>query len=93
MGLGTPEKAALIMRIVRGWACDVAAAPKSVSDGDVTLPSESESAYGRAFRSTCLEAARLACPQLAAVCEAQWEPCDTRFWQRCADGRIVSSTP
>ena len=28
-------------------------------------------AYGRAFRSTCLEAARGACPQLAAICAAQ----------------------
>ena len=77
--LGTPETAALIMKIVRGWACDMAAAPKGGSDGDVTLPSESESAYGRAFRSTCFEAARLVCPQLAAVCEAQWEPCNTRI--------------
>ena len=22
-------------------------------------------------------------PQLAAICAAHWEPCDTRFWQRC----------
>ena len=30
-------------------------------------------------------------PQLAAIC-AQWEPCDTRFWQRCDDGWTVDST-
>ena len=49
----------------------------------MVLPIDLENAYGRAFRSTCLEAARGACPQLAAICAAQWEPCDTRFWQRC----------
>ena len=31
-----------------------------------------ENAYGRAFRSTCPEAARDTCPQLAAICAAQW---------------------
>ena len=48
--------------------------------------------HGRTFRSTCLEAARTACPQLAAICAAQWESCDTRFWQRCDDGWTVDST-
>ena len=28
LGLGTPDAAALIVRIVRGWACDIAATPK-----------------------------------------------------------------
>ena len=74
--LGTPDAAALTVRIVRGWANDMAGAPKQ----------------GRAFRSTCLEAVRSTCPQLAAICVAQWEPCDTRFWQRCDDGWAVDST-
>ena len=56
------------------------------------LPNDLEIAHGRAFRSKCLEAARHACPQLAAVCVAQWEPCDTVFWQRLGDGWIVNST-
>ena len=80
LGLGTPDAAALIVRIriVRDWANDVAVAPKVGQDADVMLPIDLENAYGRAFRSTCLEAARSACPQLAAICEAQWEPFRTR---------------
>ena len=31
-------------------------------------------------------------PQLAAICAAQWEPCGTRFWQRCDGGWTVDST-
>ena len=93
LGLGTPDAAALVVRIVRGWANDMAMTPKEGQDADVVvLPIDLENAYGRAFRSTCLEAARTACPQLAAICAAQWEPCDTRFWQRCDDGWTVDST-
>ena len=91
LGLGTPHAAALIVRIVRGWANDMAGAPQ-VQDADVVLPIDLENAYGRAFRSTCLEAAMSACPQLAAICAAQWEPCDTRFWQRFDDGWTFDST-
>ena len=87
--LGT---SALIVRIVRGWANDMAVAPKEGQDADVVLPIDLENGKGRAFRSTCLEAARGACPQLAVICAAQWEPCDTRFWQRCDDGWTVDST-
>ena len=46
----------------------MAAAPKQVQDADVVLPIDLENACGRAFRSTGLEAAREACPQLAAIC-------------------------
>ena len=77
---GTPDAGALIVRIVRGGR-----------GGNVQGTAE-RNAYGMAFRSTCLEAARLACPQLVAMCAAQWEPCDTRFWQRCDGGWIVDST-
>ena len=87
LGLETPDAAALIVRIVRGWANDMA-----VQDADVALPIDLENANGRAYRSTCLEAARTACPQLAAICAAHWEPCDTRFWQRCDDGWTLNST-
>ena len=90
--LGTPDAAALIVRIVRGWANDMAVAPKEGQDADVVLPFDLENAYGRAFRSGCVEAARSACPQLAAICASQWEPCDTRFWRRCDDGWTVDST-
>ena len=89
-GLGTPDAAALIVRIVRGWANDMAAAPKQAYDADVVPPIDLENAHGRAFR--CLEAAKRACPQLAAICAAQWEPCDTRFWQRCDDSWTVDGT-
>ena len=92
LGLGTPDAAALIVCIVRGWANDMAGAPKEGQDADVVLPIGVENANGRAFRSTCLKAARTACPQLAAICAAHWEPCDTRFWQRCDDGWTVDST-
>ena len=68
LGLGTPDAAALIVRMVRSWANDMAAAPKERQDGDVILPIDLENACGRAFPSTCLEAARTACPQLAAIC-------------------------
>ena len=68
------------------------AAPKLGQDADDVLPIDLENAYGRAYRSTCLEAASAACPQLAAICAAQWEPCDTKFWQRCDDGWTVDST-
>ena len=91
LGLGSPDTAALIVRIVRGWANDMVAAPKLGQDADVVLPIYLENAYGRAYRSTVLEAARAACPQLAAICAAQWEPCDTKFWQRCDDGWTVDS--
>ena len=90
--LGTPDAAALIVRIVREWANDMAMAPKVGQDADVVLPIDLENAHGRAFRSTYLEAARSACPQLATICAAQWEPCDTRFWQRCDDGWTVDGT-
>ena len=89
--LGTPDAAVLIVRMVRGWANDMAAAPKQVQYADVVPPIDLENACGRAFRSTCLEAARGACPQLAAICAAQWEPCDTRFWRRCDDGWTVDN--
>ena len=91
-GLGSPDAAALIVRIVRGWANDMVAAPKLGQDADVVLPIDLENACGRAYRSTCLKAARAACPRLAAICAAQWEPCDTKFWQRCDDGWTVDST-
>ena len=92
LGLGTPDAALLIVRIGRGLANDMAVAPKQTEDADVVPPIDLENAFGRAFRSTCVEAARTACPQLAAICAAQWEPCDTRFWQRCDDGWTVDST-
>ena len=84
--------AALIVRIVRGWANDMAVTTKEGQHADVVPPIDLENVYGRAFRSTCVEAARTACPQLAAICAAQWEPCDTRFWQRCDDGWTLDST-
>ena len=58
LGLGSPDAAALIVRIVRGWANDMVAAPKRGQDADVVLPSDLENAYGKAYRSTCLKAAR-----------------------------------
>ena len=92
LGLGTPDAAALIVRIVRSWANDMAVTTKAGHDADVVLPIDRENACGGAFRSTCLEAASAACPQLAAICAAQWEPCDTRFWHRCDDGWTVDKT-
>ena len=86
LGLGTPDAAALIARGVRGWANDMAVARMMGQDADVVLLIDLENAYRNAFRSTCLEAARSVCPQLASICAAQWEPCDTKFWQRCDDG-------
>ena len=67
-------------------------APKGELDADVILPIDVEGVNGRAYRSTCLDAARLACPQLAAVCAAQWEPCETSIWQKCDDGCVASNT-
>ena len=92
LGLGTPDAAALIVRIVRGWANDKAVAPKGPQDADVVLPIDLENANGRSFRSTCLEAEESASPQFAAICAGQREPCDTRFWQRGDDGWTVDST-
>ena len=46
LGLGTPDAAALIVRIVRGWANDMAASPKQVQDADVVLPIVLENANG-----------------------------------------------
>ena len=48
-GLGTPDAAALIVRIVRGWANDKAGAPKQAQDADVVLPIDLENACGTAF--------------------------------------------
>ena len=70
----------------------MAVAPDIGQDADVVPPINLENASGRVFRSTCLGAARSACPQLAAICVAQRKPCDTRFWQRCDDGWSVDST-
>ena len=70
----------------------MAVPPKVGQDADVVLPIDLENAYCRAFRSTGLEAARTACPQFAVICAAQWEPCDTRFWQRCDDRWTVDGT-
>ena len=72
LGLGTPDPAALIVRMVRGCANDVAGAPKQGQDADVVLPFDLENANGRGFRSTCSEPARSACSQLPAICAAQW---------------------
>ena len=81
------------MRIVRGWANDMAMAPKEGEDPDVAMPIDLENASGRAFRSTSLEAARIAYPQLAAICAAQWRSRVTRVsWQRCDDGWTVDGT-
>ena len=55
--LGTPGAAALIVPMVRGWAIDMAGAPKVGQDGDGVLAIDLENAYGRAFRSTSFEAA------------------------------------
>ena len=52
LGLGTPDAAALIVRIVRGWANDMGMAPTQAQDADVVLPIDPEYADGRAFRST-----------------------------------------
>ena len=38
LGLGTPDPAAPIVRIVRGWANDMAGAPKEGQDADVVPP-------------------------------------------------------
>ena len=40
--LGTPDAAALIVRMVRGWANDMAVAPKMGQDVDVVLPIDLE---------------------------------------------------
>ena len=48
-GLGTPDAAAMVVRIVRGWANDMAGAPKQAQDSNVVLPIDLENAYGRAF--------------------------------------------
>ena len=77
---------------MRGWASDIASAPKEGTDGDAIMPIDLGNASGKAFRSTCLEAARLACPLLGAICAAQWEPFDTRFWQRCGGRWVANST-
>ena len=50
LGLGTPDAAALVVRTVRGWANDMAAAPTQGQDADVVLPIGPENAYGSAFR-------------------------------------------
>ena len=49
LGLGTPGAAALIVRIVRGWANDMAGAPKEAQDADVVLPIDLENVYGEGF--------------------------------------------
>ena len=51
LGLGTLDATALIVRIARGWANDMAATPKVGQDADVVLPLDLENAFGRAFRS------------------------------------------
>ena len=84
LGLGTPDAAALIVRIVRRWVNDMAWHPRRVRI--------LENVFGRAFRSTCLEAARSACSQRAAICATQWGACDTGFWHRCDDGWTVDGT-
>ena len=70
LGLGTPDAAALIARGVRGWANDMAVARMMGQDANVVLLIDLENAYRNAFRSTCLEAARSVCPQLASICAA-----------------------
>ena len=57
-------------------------ARKCELDADVVLPTDPENANGRAYWST----SRLVFPQFAAMCAAQWEPCDTRIWKKCDDG-------
>ena len=49
LGLGTPDATALIVRIVRGWANDIAGAPKQGQYAEVVLRIDLENAYGRAF--------------------------------------------
>ena len=47
--LGTPDAAALTMRIVRGWASDMAVAPKEGQDADVVLPIDLETPMAEVF--------------------------------------------
>ena len=51
LGLGTTDAAALIVRIVRGWANDMAVTPKEGQDPDVVLPIDLENAFGNVFGS------------------------------------------
>ena len=44
LGLDTLDQAALIVRIARGWANDMAGAPKQAQDADVVLPNDPENA-------------------------------------------------
>ena len=82
--LGTHDAAALIVRIVRGWANDMAGAPKHGQDADVVLPIDLESGQ-------CLEAARGTCHQLAVNLRSTMGALATRGFG-CDDGRLVDST-
>ena len=62
LGLGAPDAAALIVRIVRGLASDIAAAPKRALGGEVITLIDLENDCGRAFRSTCLGGQGTSCP-------------------------------
>ena len=70
----TPEK---LKRTLREKHDILGGPAEADSDGDVITPIDLENACGRAFCSTCLEAARLAFPPLAATSAAQYESCDT----------------
>ena len=46
----------------------------------------------KGFSINVLASGEVCMPQLASICAAQWELCDTRFWQRCDDGWTLDGT-
>ena len=75
LGLGTPDAAALIVRLVRAWAQDMTSygADPSNKDAQVILGIDLENAYGRALRSPCLAEAKEITPRIATLATAQWK--------------------
>ena len=85
----------LMVRIVRVWANDMAWAPKQGAGcGCRATKSMWKTLPGGLFDRHAWKLRGVHALSLlrSAHCAAQWEPCDTRFWQICDDGWTVDST-
>ena len=90
MGIGTPDGAALIVRVLRGAGAAYASQAGTKEDWEYAdgpgciLPVDLENAYCRAYRSRMVHAGLEVCPAVTACAAAQWKgEGSTTAWVAC----------
>ena len=85
LGVGSPDAAAILIRLARAWAREIQQNGEWVQqhhdDADVICGIDLENAYGKVFRSTCLEGVEQYNVRIAAVAATEWSSESTSIWQ------------